>query len=71
MTLSSAHINVFRKLDALNDAWAEHPDAPVDPEIALSLADSLDSWAGCLISAIALLRHQAQMEIEARKGVGR
>jgi hypothetical protein len=66
--LSSAHSSVLRKLYVLADAWPLEPEAPVDPHAALRLALALDVRASALITGIALLRHEAEAAIEAKKG---
>jgi hypothetical protein len=54
--LSSAHTNVCRKLYDLANAWKQEPEAPVDPDAALRLAESLSECACKLALRIGLLR---------------
>ncbi len=70
--LRSAKNSVARKLtvllstdNAVARLWAA---ADHDPQAAIALADSLDVRIDSLTIGIALLRHEAQCVIEARKG---
>lgn len=70
--LSAARYSVARRLTSLLGSYDEDKRnwgaAAHDPEAALRLADSLERRATSVITGIALLRHEANAALEARKG---
>lgn len=70
--LKAARHSVFRKLEALANAWAAFPsweevDAEDDPKESLRFADTLDVRVDKLITGISLMRHAALAAIRERK----
>jgi hypothetical protein len=66
--LSAAYKNVSRRLDDLDAVFGQAPNAAINLNAAIVLAEALDARIGALITGVGLLRHEATRVIAARKG---